>query len=125
MNTKYIITPNIYRHLNPDFQFFFKSGECYLAFQPEGETLHLCVAIGKGLFGQLGEIHKMMKLRNFRYLKWVTSVNNRTVQRLSDYGDAKLLQRIPNFYGEGEDGLEYLFDIQNNKRFDKISDNIL
>lgn len=117
MNTKFKMTPELYIQLNPDFMFFFKSGEVFLAFMPEGQTLHLAMAVGSGLFGQLHEIYNLMKRLNFRYLKFVTSMNNKTVHRLADYGDAKNTEMAKDFYGPGNDGLVYIFDIQDQTRF--------
>lgn len=110
IETKDLLTESLYRKLNPNTMAFFKSGDVYLALMNQYDTLIIAMAVGKGdTF--MHDILKECRKFNFGFVKFITSVKNTRVQTLAKYWHAQEVGREKDYYGPGEDGIEYEINI--------------
>lgn len=115
--TKNIITPELYRTINPEAMFFFKSHKTYLALQNSHDSIIVAMAIGTGLefvHDLRNEAHNL----GFPFVKFITSVENIKVKAIARYAKGIETGIIKDYYGVGKDGVCYTIDT-NNPRFNK------
>ena len=119
IETKDIIEQRFLPFINPETQEFFKCGSIYLALTFNAQHVYLNMLIGKEKDNSEGlrEFISACKRAGIKIIRFGTYAKNTKMIRMFKYIKATEINRIDNFYIDGDALIEYELNIEETKRF--------
>lgn len=102
--------------INPYTMTFFKCGKTFLGLNVIGDILTIDMVFGEGV-DFIYSLAEECRRNNIKIVKFVTSQNNKKVQRLADYSQALKTNEFKDYYGPDNNAYEYTIVLQDSSRF--------
>jgi hypothetical protein len=108
------ISPVHLKVINPNMMSFFKIDNVYVALTSEDKKLLIHFAINTGKKHRYDWLEKLKKEADdskIRSIMFYTSVNNGPVHKLAAKWECDLVNKIDNFYADGDDAFVYEYKL--------------